>query len=141
MTNKTQPTDQNVTDFLTTITHAQKRADAIALDALFQQVTGYSPVMWGETIIGYGQYYYKYESGREGNFLATGFSPRKANFSVYIMPGYSDFGHILKHIGKHKLGKSCLYFNKLVDIDTDVLAKLIRAGLDDLNTHWPVMPT
>ena len=141
MPNKTQATDQNVIDFLTSIDHTQRRADAIELDTLFQQVTGYNPIMWGETIVGYGQYHYKYESGRQGDFLATGFSPRKANFSVYIMPGYSDFGDILKDIGKHKLGKSCLYFNKLADIDTDVLAKLICAGLDDLNTIWPVMPT
>ena len=141
MTNKTQPTNQSVADFLATIDHTQKRADAIALDALFQQVTGYTPVMWGETIIGYGSYHYKYESGREGDFLATGFSPRKANFSIYILPGYTDFSHILKDIGKHKLGKSCLYFNKLADIDTDVLGRLIRAGLDDLNTRWSIKPT
>lgn len=141
MTNKTQPTDQSVSDFLATIDHIQKRADAIALDALFQRITGYNPVMWGETIIGYGSYHYKYDSGRVGSFLATGFSPRKANFSVYIMPGYTDFSHILKDIGKHKLGKSCLYFNKLADIDTDVLGTLIRAGLDDLNTRWPAQPT
>lgn len=141
MPNKIQPTNQSVTDFLNAIEHPQKRDDAIALNALFRQVTGYNPVMWGEAIIGYGQYHYKYASGRTGDFLATGFSPRKANFSVYIMPGYADFDHILKNIGKHKLGKSCLYFNKLADIDTDALSTLIRAGLDDLNGHWKVMPT
>ena len=80
-------------------------------------------------------------TGREGDFLATGFSPRKANFSIYIMPGYADFGDLMARLGKHKTGKSCLYVNKLADIDTEVLAELIRAGLRDLARHWPVEPT
>jgi hypothetical protein len=97
--------------------------------------------MWGPTIIGYGQYHYTYGSGRAGEFLATGFSPRKANLSIYILPGYADFGAILSRLGKHTIGKSCLYVNKLADIDLDVLEELIRAGLDDLGTRWPVLPT
>ncbi len=97
--------------------------------------------MWGPSIVGYGRYHYRYKSGREGDFLATGFSPRKAALSIYIMPGYADFGDILSRLGKHKLGKSCLYVNKLADIDLDVLAELIRAGLEDLEKHWPVEPT
>ena len=139
--NKTQPTSISVEEFLRTVTPEQKRADAETLDQLFQRVTGFNPVMWGPSIIGYGQYHYRYDSGREGDFLATGFSPRKANFAAYIMPGYADFGDILERIGKHKLGKSCFYFNKLADIDTDVLGELIRAGLDDLDKRWPVKPT
>lgn len=141
MANKTQPTDVRVEDFLNTVEPLQKRKDALELDALFRRVTGFEPVMWGPSIVGYGQYHYKYASGREGDFLATGFSPRKANFSVYILPGYADFGAQLAMLGKHKIGKSCLYFNKLVDIDVTVLEQLIQAGLRDLNTHWPVHPS
>ncbi len=139
--NKTQPTDQSVIDFLESIEHPTRRADGLALDRLFRDATGFTPVMWGPTMVGYGRYHYRYASGREGDFLATGFSPRKANLSIYIMPGYTDYGPILDRLGKHKKGKSCLYVNKLADIDTRVLAELIRAGLKDLASHWPVEPT
>ena len=138
--NKTQPTSASVVDFLATVDPSGKAADAIALDALFQRVTGFKPKLWGESIIGYGRYNYTYKSGRSGEFLATGFAPRKAAFSIYIMPGYADFGHIMKRLGKHRKGRACLYVNKLADIDIDVLAELIRAGLDDLNDIWPVQP-
>lgn len=138
MQNKTTATAQNVTEFIAAIEHPQKRADAQALDQMFRTATGFDPVMWGPSIIGYGAYHYRYASGREGDFLATGFSPRKANFSVYIMPGYADFSDILMDLGKHKLGKSCLYFNKLADINPVSLDRLIRAGLANLNQIWPV---
>lgn len=139
--NKTKPTQVTAENFIASVEPAVKREDAKLLDQLFQEVTGYSPVMWGPSIIGYGQYHYVYDSGREGDFLATGFSPRKARHSIYIMPGYADYGAILARLGKHKMGKSCLYVNKLADIDLDVLAELIRAGLADLNKKWPVQPT
>lgn len=139
--NKTVPTDQSVQSFITAVEPAAKRDDAQVLDRLFREVTGFQPIMWGPSIIGYGQYHYVYDSGRQGDFLATGFSPRKARHSIYIMPGYADFGDILARLGKHKMGKSCLYVNKLADIDLDVLAELIRAGLADLNQIWPVQPT
>ncbi|MDJ0823731.1 MAG: DUF1801 domain-containing protein [Paracoccaceae bacterium] len=139
--NKTVPTDVPVADFLATVTPERKRDEARQLDALFQKVTGFKPVMWGPSMVGYGQYHYVYDSGREGDSLATGFSPRKAQHSIYILPGYTDFSEILSRLGKHKIGKSCLYVNKLADIDMDVLAELIRAGLDDLQTKWPVTPT
>ena len=139
--NKTAPTDQSVQTFIATIEPAAKRDDAQVLDRLFREVTGFQPIMWGPSIIGYGQYHYVYDSGRQGDFLATGFSPRKTRHSIYIMPGYADFGDILARLGKHKMGKSCLYVNKLADIDLDVLAELIRAGLADLNQIWPVQPT
>lgn len=139
--NKTQATEASVDAFLEAVEPERKRQDAKALDALFRRVTGFGPRMWGPTIVGYGQYHYRYATGREGDFLATGFSPRKANLSIYIMPGYADFGGILERLGKHKTGKSCLYVNKLADIDTGVLEELIRAGLRDLGTHWPVEPT
>jgi len=139
--NKTQPTDIPVDTFIETVEPASKQKDARVLDKLFRDVTGFKPVMWGPSIIGYGRYHYAYKSGREGEFLATGFSPRKAKHSIYIMPGYSDYSAILARIGKHTKGRSCLYINKLADIDLDVLSQLIRAGLADLNTHWPVRPT
>lgn len=94
--------------------------------------------MWGPTIIGFGQYHYVYDSGREGDCNATGFSPRKANLSIYVMPGYNDYSEILGRLGKFKMGKACLYVNKLADIDLVVLEELIRAGLHDLNKQWPV---
>ncbi|WP_108853274.1 DUF1801 domain-containing protein [Albidovulum aquaemixtae] len=141
MSNKTVPTAVPVTDFIGALEPPRRREEAARLDALFREVTGFRPVMWGPSMIGYGRYHYRYESGREGDFLATGFSPRKAAISIYIMPGYADFGHILKDLGKHRIGKSCLYVNKLADIDEAVLNRLIRAGLDDLGRHWEVEPT
>ncbi|SFS21648.1 DUF1801 domain-containing protein [Yoonia litorea] len=139
--NKTQATDQSVTAFIAAVDHPTRRQDAATLDDLFRRVTGFKPQMWGPSLIGYGKYHYVYDSGREGDFLATGFSPRKANLSVYIMPGYTDFSEILSRLGKHKIGKSCLYINKLSDIDLDVLEELVRAGLQDLDSKWPVEPT
>lgn len=136
--NKSVATEQSVENFINSIEHDGKRADAHELNDIFKRVTGYDPVMWGPSIIGYGAYHYRYATGREGDFLATGFSPRKANFSIYIMPGYADFSHILRDLGKHKIGKSCLYINKLADIDVNRLETLISAGLENLNQIWPV---
>ncbi|MCU9849556.1 DUF1801 domain-containing protein [Defluviimonas sp. WL0024] len=138
MANKTVPTDFSVQDFMAGVEPPSRRDEALRLDALFREVTGFEPVMWGPSIIGYGRYHYRYASGREGDFLATGFSPRKAALTIYIMPGYTDYSHILADLGSHRLGKSCLYVKRLSDIDEAVLARLIRAGLDDLETHWPV---
>ena len=138
--NKTMPTGASVAEFLEAVEPPQKAAEVQTLDRLFRRVTGYEPQMWGASIVGYGRYHYRYKSGREGDFLATGFSPRKANLSIYIMPGYQDYGAILARLGKHRLGKSCLYVNKLADVDTDVLAELIARGLEDLNALWPVQP-
>jgi len=105
---------------------------------MFGDITGWQPKMWGPSIIGFGRYDYVYESGRSGSMCATGFSPRKSNLSLYIMPGYADFGDLLGRLGKHKTGAACLYINKLADVDEDVLADLIRAGLDDLKGKYPV---
>ncbi len=139
--NKTKPTDVKIADFIANIEHPTRRADAQTLDDMFRRLTGWQPRMWGPTIIGYGQYDYTYESGRTGSSLATGFSPRKANLVLYIMPGYADFGHILDRLGKHKLGRSCLYINKLADVDMDVVSEIVQAGLEDLGTRWPVNAT
>ncbi len=139
-TNKTQITDQTPADFIAALDHERRRQDAEVLLDVFADVTGFSPRMWGPSIIGYGRYRYTYKSGREGDFLATGFSPRKSGLSVYIMPGYQDYSEILGRLGKHKTGKSCLYINKLADIDMEVLAELIRTGVHDLNNIWEVHP-
>lgn len=139
--NKTQATGQSVADFLASVEHPTRRADAARLDALFREVTGWEPQMWGPSIIGYGSYHYRYQTGREGDSLATGFSPRKANLVLYIMPGYSDFSDILTGLGPHRLGKSCLYLTSLAMVDEAALKDLIRAGLDDLAAKYPVSPS
>jgi hypothetical protein len=139
--NKTQATQQSVAGFLQGVEHPTRRADAQMLNTMFQDITGWKPRMWGPTMIGYGSYHYTYDSGRSGDFLATGFSPRKSNLSIYIMPGYADFRDILARLGKHKIGKSCLYINKLADIEMDVLQELVQAGLDDLGAKWPIKPS
>ena len=138
--NKTKATEISVADFIAAVEPADKRADADALDALFRRVTGFTPRMWGPSMIGYGRYDYVYDSGHGGSSLATGFSPRKAEHSVYILPGYSDFTAILERLGKHKIGKSCLYIKRLSDIDMVVLEELIRAGLTDLSRRWTIHP-
>ncbi|HBH91433.1 DUF1801 domain-containing protein [Ponticaulis sp.] len=135
--NKTKATSVSPESFIQTVEHDVRRADAKVLLDLFADVTQLVPRMWGPSIIGYGRYHYKYESGREGEFMMTGFSPRKANQVIYIMPGYTDHSAILDRIGKYKIGKSCLYINKLADIDLDVLRELITAGFEDMKSRYP----
>lgn len=129
--NKTIPTDVSPLDFIISVENKTRRSDAEVLLPWFEEVTDMKPRMWGSSIIGYGRYYYKYDSGREGEWMITGFSPRKSSMSIYTMPGY-QFGKMqekLKRLGKHKLGKSCLYINKLADVDMDVLAEIVEEGL------------
>ncbi len=139
--NKTRPTGIDSAAFIAGVEHATRRADAQRLDALFRRVTGWRPVMWGPSIIGYGSYHYVYDSGREGDAPATGFSPRKAALSLYIMPGYQEMGDLLDRLGKHKRGAACLYVTRLADIDIGVLEEIIRRGLADLDARWPVRPS
>ncbi len=138
--NKTGPTLIDPAQFLAGVEPPGRREDGHKLDALFRRATGFEPRMWGPSIVGYGRYDYRYDSGHAGSSLATGFSPRKANLVLYILPGYDDFGPILARLSKHKLGKSCLYLNRLSDVDEAVLEELIRAGLDDLRRRWPILP-
>lgn len=128
--NKTKAIPDNVDTFLEQIEHPTRKANAIELDKLFGSVTGLEPQLWSGNMVGYGTYHYKYESGREGSFFMTGFSPRKTNLSLYIMPGYESMGDRLEKLGKHKLGKSCLYINKLADVDITVLEDIVRDGFD-----------
>lgn len=133
---KTKPTAVDPIDFVDAMEHETRRTNARALLELFGRVTGLEPRMWGPSIIGYGRYHYKYDSGREGEFLMTGFSPRKANLVLYIMPGYRNIQADLDKLGKHKTGRACLYINKLADIDLDVLGKIINDGVAHMRaTH------
>ncbi len=108
------------------------------LDQLFQRVTGLQPSMWGGSIIGYGEYTYQRANGAETEFMATGFAMRKSGPVLYIMPGYSKAGSLLKQLGPHKLGKSCLYIKRLEDVDQEILARIIQDGLADLKARYPV---
>jgi hypothetical protein len=134
-------TGASVEAFIDSVEHGGRREDARVLDRLFRDETGFQPRMWGSSMIGYGQYHYVYDSGREGDFLATGFSPRKADMSIYIMPGYQDYGALLNDLGPHRTGAACLYVGRLSKIDLGVLRRLVRAGLDDLDARWAVQPT
>ncbi|MCB9793727.1 MAG: DUF1801 domain-containing protein [Alphaproteobacteria bacterium] len=135
--NKTQPTDADVLGFLEGIEHAGKRADALALHAMMSEISGEPGRMWGSSIVGYGEYHYRYESGREGDFMRVGFSPRKANLSLYLMPGFEAHPELLERLGRHKTGKSCLTINKLADVDEDVLRELVRRSLEEMARRYP----
>lgn len=140
---KTVPTGVSVEEFIGAVEPASKREDALALDAMFRKVTGEEPQMWGPSIIGYGSYHYKYESGREGDMCRTGFSPRKAKHSLYLMGRYCDeatgkkVDGLLEKMGKHKTGASCVYINKLADVDLGVLEEAVRASWEAMNRIYP----
>lgn len=135
-TNKTQPTALDPTEFLSTVEPERRREDGMALRAFFDRVTGLEAQMWGPSIIGYGRYHYKYDSGREGDHLITGFSPRKTALTIYVMPGYRDLSEKLARLGKHKIGKSCLYINKLADVDMAVLEEIVQDGITYMRANY-----
>ena len=135
--NKTQPTKMTVSTFPNAIKDEDRRRDCKTIARLLKEVSGKRPVMWGTSIIGYGQYHYKYASGREGDSFRIGFAPRKQDITIYIMPGYTDFGHILAKLGKHKKGKSCLYIKRLSDVNMAVLERLLKAGWKDMQKRYP----
>jgi len=124
--NKTKPTGDDVIAWLEGVDNATRRQDAFTLLAIMKRITGCEPVLWGSSIVGFDQYHYKYESGREGDMCLTGFSPRKGNLAIYIMAGFDGRDEMLARLGKHKIGKSCLYVNKLADIDMAVLEQMIE---------------
>lgn len=132
--NKTQATNTNVADFLDKIEDEQRRQDCKAIAALMQEITGEPPVMWGASIIGFGQYHYKYASGREGDSVIVGFSPRKQNLSIYLSCGHGKFDALLSKLGKHKIGKGCLYVKSLKDIDMVVLKELVTESVNYMRT-------
>lgn len=133
---KTQKNDASVEAFLSTVEHERKREDCQEILELMRRVTGEKPAMWGDSIVGFGEYHYKYASGREGEWFLTGFSPRKQNLTLYIMSGFDEYEDLLKKLGKYKTGKSCLYINKLEDVDLDVLAELVKKSVNHMRkTH------
>lgn len=136
--NKTTVTSVSPVTFIDTLDDPQRQADARTLLKFFGRITGWKPKMWGPGIIGFGSYHYRYESGREGDSPVTGFSPRKASLVVYVMPGYTGFSDALARLGKHKIGKSCLYINKLSDVDLDVLEDIVRRGVEQMKEKYPV---
>jgi len=134
---KTRQNDASVAGFLNAIEPAARRADAKALDKLMRKITGEKPKMWGTSIVGYGAYHYKYASGRQGDAMRVGFSPRKQNLTVYIMPGFSEYRGLLERLGKHTTGKSCLYIKRLSDIDLNVLEAMIGKSVAAMNARHP----
>ena len=135
--NKTKPTKLSVAAFIDTLTDPTKRADAKALVKLMQRAAGEEPKMWGPSIIGFGSYYYKYDSGREGDMPLAGFSPRKAATVFYVMTGFSDSAALLAKLGKHTTGKACLYVKKLADVDQKVLEALVVKSVAAKRTRRP----
>ena len=123
---KTKKNDADVEAFLDGIDNEKRRADCRAVAALMADVTGEPPAMWGDSIIGFGSYHYKYPAGREGDWMATGVSPRKQSLTVYIMTGFTRHEELMNKLGRYTTGKSCLYIKKLEDVDTGVLRELVR---------------
>ena len=126
---KRLPTKVKVTDFLNAIDDPQQRKDCQLLKKMMQKATGKRAKMWGSSIVGFGQYHYKYDSGREGDHMLVGFAPRKKQLVVYIMPGFSLWPELMSRLGKYKTGKSCLYIRRLADVDPGVLVRLISESV------------
>ena len=134
---KTQPNNKNVIEYLNSIDNEKKRADSFAILTLMQGITGEEPVMWGESIISFGLYRYKYASGRAAEWFLTGFAPRKQSLTLYIMAGFEQYEELLEKLGKFKTDKSCLYINRLEDVDQDILKELVRHSADHITLTNP----
>ena len=142
MGNKTVPGTLRVADYIDSIADPQRKADCEWLLATLRDMTGWTPKLWGGTlksaIVGFGDYHYKYDSGREGDFFRVGFANRAQSITLYIMPGYQDFDAELARLGKHNKGKSCLYIKRLSDVDTNVLREILQKGLDLMAERYPL---
>ncbi len=138
---KTKASELSVADFLAAVPDERRRTDAAVIEAMHRRVTGMEPKLWGPSIVGYGSYRYKYDSGREGIMCRAGFSPRKAAMTVYLMGNYCDrqaeVDDLFARLGKHTTGKSCLYIKKLADIDLVVLEELVRISWEVMNARYP----
>jgi hypothetical protein len=134
--NKTKPTNVSPAGFIDAIEPEQRRKDCRALAALMREVTGQPPKMWGPSIVGFDQYHYNYASGREGDMLLTGFSPRRQDLVLYLGPGLENTD-LLAKLGKHKVGKGCLYVKKLDDVDRTVLRTLVEHSVDTMRKRYP----
>ena len=128
--NKTVKTGASVDEFMAAVENKRRREDGLVLIEMMRDVTGLEPEMWGPSIIGFGSYHYKYESGREGDMPLIGFSPRKQSLSLYIMSGSDEYEVLLSKLGKHRTGASCLYINKLADVDMGVLRELVVQSVE-----------
>jgi hypothetical protein len=133
---RTRPTGASVTAFIAAIEDRKMRADAKKVAAMMRRATGKRATMWGPGIVGYGRYHYRYASGREGEFMITGFSPRRQALTVYIMPGFGRFDKLMSKLGKYKTGKSCLYIRRLADVDETLLERLIRESVGYMREHY-----
>ncbi|GGP17316.1 DUF1801 domain-containing protein [Oceanobacillus neutriphilus] len=134
---KTKETDNSVIEFIEQVEHPKKREDAYRLLDIFAETTGCEAAMWGPSIIGFGKYHYKYDSGHEGDAPLVGFSPRKAKISLYFATGDTERELLLAKFGKHTTGKSCVYINKAADIDEEVLKELIQQSVRFLQEKYP----
>lgn len=134
--NKTTENEGKVDNFLNAVADEKKRADAFQIKTIMEEITGEPSKMWGPSIVGYGTYHYKYDSGHEGDFLKTGFSPRAQNLTLYIMPGFDRYEEKMSQLGKYKTGKSCLYIKKIEDIDLDVLKDLIKSSYQYMTNKY-----
>jgi hypothetical protein len=133
---KTKPNEQSVEQFLQGVPDDQKRQDCFTILELMHQVTQMEPQMWGSSMVGFGSYHYKYASGHEGDSFLTGFSPRKQNLTLYIMPGFDQYDALMQKLGKYTTGKSCLYIKRLADIDLPTLKELIRQSVNHMAQTW-----
>lgn len=136
--NKTKATAASVEDFLAGVSDEQKRSDADKLVALMKRITKQDPQMWGPSIIGFDSYHYRYDSGREGDMCALGFSPRKDSLSVYVLNGLDRYADKLEKLGPHRTGKSCLYIKRLSDVDMKVLEEILRSSYTYVKKHMDV---
>lgn len=129
---KTKINDKSVDEFLNGLPDEKKRQDSFRIKKMMEEITGEPAKMWGDSIIGFGSYHYKYTSGQEGDWMLTAFSPRKQNLTLYIMPGFEHYEHLMKKLGKYKTGKSCLYIKKLEDVDLEILKELIDLSVKQM---------
>lgn len=134
---KTKKNDASVEAFLDSVVDKRKRDDSKVILKMMREITGDEPSMWGPSIIGFGSYTYRYADGKENSWFLTGFSPRKQNLTLYIMPGFDRYNALLKELGKHKTGKSCLYINKLEDVDLKVLKELVKESVEVMAASNP----
>lgn len=133
---KTKPNNQNVDDFLKKLSDPAKRKNCHQVLDIMKQITQQEPKMWGDSMVGFGNYHYQYTSGREGNWFLTGFSPRKQSLTIYIMSGFDQFEHLMSQLGKYKNSKSCLFVKKLDDIDLGILKELIAESIKLLSKRY-----
>ncbi len=136
-TMKTIKNQDSVSAFIDNVEDERKREDCRMLIKIMGQITSSQAAMWGSSIVGFGSYHYRYASGREGDFFLTGFSPRKQNLTVYVMPGFSQYDSLMQKLGKHKVGKSCLYMKKLEDVDIRILTRLIDESVQEMRRKYP----